>query len=176
MNLDNYFENYGTTGFSIAGSGVYCVHSFGKKIKIFVESSIDSLESKYELTKLVKSDTTKVYLTVLDVNMNPIAVNLCYIIDDKIYGDVTDGNGKVFIKFMNDNLPENIKVGNLFYAPAYIPVYKSKTSYFKVFLKNQPINFFKSGIVKIKISLIPELKKIKVRSVKIIKEPVNTCL
>lgn len=167
----------GITGFKVAGSGNYRINRTGRKIRVYVDSSIDSLESEYKLIEFIDSDTTSVNLTVIDEQGTPAsAVNICYIINNMPHGAITDKYGNVNLKFTGTSLPEYVKVYSLLNVPAYIPVIASKSSYYRVLLKDQSIAFLKSGIIELKVCTNPDLKEIRLRTLKVIKRPLNTCL
>jgi hypothetical protein len=61
----------GITGFKIAGSGGYGINKARRRIKVFVDSSVDSLESGYELKGIIESDTTLVNIKVFNEQGKP---------------------------------------------------------------------------------------------------------
>ena len=165
------------TGFKIAGSGNYHINKTKRRIKVFVDSSIDSLESDYELKEIVASDTTSVKITVIDKQGEPAyGVNACYVVNNKTYGAITDKDGNVSIEFNDNILPEYIKVYNLLNVPAYLPVNKMKSSYYCVYLKDESIDFFKGGVIELKVRTYSDSKEIKFQSIKILKKRISVCL
>ncbi len=170
-------DSNGITGFKIAGSGDYRINKTRRRIKVFVDNSIDSLESEYKLTELIESDTTSVNLIVFDGEGKlASAINTCYVLDNKTYGTITDKNGRARLEFSSKNIPEHIKVYSLLNVPAYIPVEKMRSAYYNVYLKNESINFIKGGVIELKVFINSDLKEIKLESIKVLKNPVNICL